>query len=166
MTLSGWAGSRVPSGFLHLRTPESVKWLALGETGRQLGTSHLQGGRRGKEARQTEGPYFLISSTRRLLFNYHSREKEPAEPSVRLVSCLTESPLPFGFDAFLNHPRAWRPEGGRGVGALGWTRHPAESGPDNSPRAREIGLRMRCGTARTPALRCVSHSCSSRWRTG
>ena len=33
-----------------------MKGLALGGTGRRLGTSHVQGERREKEARQTEGP--------------------------------------------------------------------------------------------------------------
>lgn len=55
---------------------ESVEWLALGETGRQLGIPHVQGGRSEKEARQTEGPsslaplggsFFITTTARRNL---------------------------------------------------------------------------------------------------
>lgn len=119
-SLSGWAGNWVPRDFLHLKSPNLWSGWPLEEQGDSWGVTRT--GRKAREGGAPDEGSFLVSSARRLLFHYRSREGEPAGPSARRVSCLIASPLPCGFAVFLNHtsrPTVPRRVGTRcaGVGA-------------------------------------------------
>ncbi|KAB1282343.1 hypothetical protein Cadr_000001501 [Camelus dromedarius] len=95
MTLSGWAGKRVPRDILHLKSPNQIRETA-GDITRT--------GREAREGGAPDGGSFLGSSTRWLLFRYHNREEGPAGPSARLE----------GGDGALG----WKPQSGLDVTTL------------------------------------------------